>query len=211
MAVLEDVVLVADGGDITAGRRVATFVFGEFNVILPEGMERAEEPDSRIKDGYIYRPTASVAPFDVGFVRADVTNDLQTKTSDLEVTVDAAQKQADGDVFFERDITIVGLGGFVPGVDFEVGDIVTVELWGGLSRLLLPVTDITLVSSDSEGIVAWRVHVGGMLISDMAELQRSNAELRRQVKQDKRQLTEASRDASSARTCLLYTSTSPRD
>ena len=199
MAVLEDVVLVADGGDITAGRRVATFVFGEFNVILPEGMERAEEPDSRIKNGYIYRPTSAVAPFDVGFVRADVTNDLQTQTSDLEVTVDAAQKQADGDVFFERDITIVGLGGFVPGVDFEVGDIVTVELWGGLSRLLLPVTDITLVSSDSEGIVAWRVHVGGMLISDMAELQRSNAELRRQVKQDKRQLSETTARADSAR------------
>ena len=36
MAVLTDVVLVADGGDITAGRKTSTLTFGEFNVLLPE-------------------------------------------------------------------------------------------------------------------------------------------------------------------------------
>ncbi|WP_311342824.1 hypothetical protein [Corynebacterium riegelii] len=199
MAVLTDVVLVADGGDITAGRQTSTLTFGEFNVVLPEGVERREGQDSRIKDGYVYRPEGDFGPFDVGFARADVTVDLQAQTSDLEATVDAAQRQADGDVFFERDITIVGLGEFVPGVDFQVGDIVTVELWGGLVRLLLPVSDVTLVSSESEGAVAWRVHVGGMLVSDAVELQRSNDELRRQVKQDRRQLSEVKSVASGAR------------
>lgn len=199
MAVLEDVVLVADGGDITAGRQTSTLVFGEFNVLLPEDLPPAEERDGRIKDGYIYRPRADFGPFDVGFARADATIDLAAQTSDLEAVVDAAQKQADGDVFFERDITIVGLGGFVPGVDFQVGDIVTVELWGGLVDLALPVTDITMISSDSEGVIAWRVHVGGMLISDLAELKRSNEELRRQVRGDRRGVEQARSDAASAR------------
>lgn len=199
MAVLTDVVLVADGGDITAGRKTSTLTFGEFNVVLPEDVQQRDERDGRIKDGYVYRPDGEFAPFDIGFARADVTVDLQAKTSDLESVVDAAQSQADGDVFFERDITIVGLGGFVPGVDFQVGDIVTVELWGGLVRLALPVTDITLISSDSEGVIAWRVHVGGMLISDLAELRRSNEELRRQVKSDGRSISQARSDASSAK------------
>ena len=199
MAVLADVVLVADGGDITAGRKTSTLTFGEFNVVLPEDVQQREEQDGRIKDGYVYRPDGVFGPFDVGFARADVTVDLQAHTSDLEAVVDAAQKQSDGDVFFERDITVVGLGGFVPGVDFHVGDIVTVEMWGGLVRLLLPVTDITMISSDSEGVVAWRVHVGGMLISDLAELRRSNEELRRQVKGDRRGIEQARSDASSAR------------
>lgn len=199
MAVLTDVVLVADGGDITAGRKTSTLTFGEFNVVLPEDVQQCEERDGRIKDGYVYRPDGDFAPFDIGFARADVTVDLQAKTSDLETVVDAAQSQSDGDVFFERDITIVGLGGFVPGVDFQVGDIVTVELWGGLVRLALPVTDVTLISSDSEGVIAWRVHVGGMLISDLAELRRSNDELRRQVKADGRSISQARSDASTAR------------
>lgn len=199
MAVLTDVTLVADGGDITAGRKTSTLTFGEFNVVLSEDVQQREERDGRIKDGYVYRPDGDFAPFDIGFARADVTVDLQAKTSDLEAVVDAAQSQADGDVFFERDITIVGLGGFVPGVDFQVGDIVTVELWGGLVRLELPVTDITLISSDSEGVIAWRVHVGGMLISDLAELRRSNEELRRQVKSDGRSISQARSDASSAK------------
>lgn len=199
MAVLTDVTLVADGGDITAGRKTSTLTFGEFNVVLPEDVQQRDERDGRIKDGYVYRPNGEFAPFDIGFARADVTVDLQAKTSDLESVVDAAQSQADGDVFFERDITIIGLGGFVPGVDFQVGDIVTVELWGGLVRLALPVTDITLISSDSEGVIAWRVHIGGMLISDLAELRRSNEELRRQVKADGRSISQARSDASTAR------------
>ena len=98
MAVLTDVTLVADGGDITAGRQTSTLTFGEFNVTLPEDVQQRDEQDTRIKDGYVYRPEGKFGPFDVGFARADVNIDLQAQTSDLEAVVDAAQKQADGDV-----------------------------------------------------------------------------------------------------------------
>lgn len=194
MAVLEDVVLVADGGDVTAGRQKHTFVYGEFNVQLPEGVEQVET-DGRLADGYVYRPEGEIAPFDVGFARADVTVDLEVQSTDLELVVDEAQRDAEGDVFFERDITPAGLGEFVPGVDFVVGDVVSVERWRVL--LPLPVTGWEMVSSASDGVVADRVHVSGQLISDSAARVRRNADLRREVEADKRQLQRSVRSVRS--------------
>ena len=194
MAVLEDVVLVADGGDVTAGRQKHTFVYGEFNVQLPEGVEQVET-DGRLADGFVYRPEGEIAPFDVGFARADVTVDLEVQSTDLELVVDEAQRDAEGDVFFERDITPAGLGEFVPGVDFVVGDVVSVERWRVL--LPLPVTGWEMVSSASDGVVADRVHVSGQLISDSAARVRRNADLRREVEADKRQLQRSVRSVRS--------------
>ena len=194
MAVLEDVVLVADGGDVTAGRQKHTFVYGEFNVQLPEGVEQVET-DGRLADGFVYRPEGEIAPFDVGFARADVTVDLEVQSTDLELVVDEAQRDAEGDVFFERDITPAGLGEFVPGVDFAVGDVVSVERWRVL--LPLPVTGWEMVSSASDGVVADRVHVSGQLISDSAARVRRNADLRREVEADKRQLQRSVRSVRS--------------
>lgn len=195
MAVLEDVVLVADGGDVTAGRQKHTFVYGEFTVQLPEGVEQVET-DERLTDGYVYRPEGEIAPFDVGFARADVTVDLEVQSTDLELVVDEAQRDAEGDVFFERDITPAGLGEFVPGVDFAVGDVVSVERWRVL--LPLPVTGWEMVSSASDGVVADRVHVSGQLISDAVARVRRNADLRREVEADKRQLQRSVRSVRSA-------------
>lgn len=194
MAVLEDVVLVADGGDVTAGRQKHTFVYGEFNVQLPEGVEQVET-DGRLADGFVYRPEGEIAPFDVGFARADVTVDLEVQSTDLELVVDEAQRDAEGEVFFERDITPAGLGEFVPGVDFVVGDVVSVERWRVL--LPLPVTGWEMVSSASDGVVADRVHVSGQLISDSAARVRRNADLRREVEADKRQLQRSVRSVRS--------------
>ena len=194
MAVLEDVVLVADGGDVTAGRQKHTFVYGELNVQLPEGVEQVET-DGRLADGYVYRPEGEIAPFDVGFARADVTVDLEVQSTDLELVVDEAQRDAEGDVFFERDITPAGLGEFVPGVDFVVGDVVSVERWRVL--LPLPVTGWEMVSSASDGVVADRVHVSGQLISDSVARVRRNADLRREVEADKRQLQRSVRSVRS--------------
>lgn len=196
MAVLEDVVLVADGGDITVGRRGMPFVYGEFNVVLPDGVQQKEGlRDERLQDGYVYRPEGAVrGPFDVGFVRADVTIDLEADTSDLEVVVDAAQKQSEGDVFFERDISRAGLGRFVLDQDFEVGDVVAVELWG--KQLLVPVTAGDYVASAAEGPSGVRVHVGGQLISDAEAVVRRNQDLARQVAREK---AERARQVSSAR------------
>lgn len=195
MAVLEDVVLVADGGDVTAGRKKTTFVYGEFNVQLPEGVEQVET-DERLTDGYVYRPEGEIAPFDVGFARADVTVDMEVQSTDLELVVDEAQRDAEGDVFFERDITPAGLGEFVPGVDFVVGDVVSVERWQVL--LPLPVTGWEMVSSASDGVAADRVHVSGQLISDAVARGRRNADLRREVEADKRQLQRSVQSVRSA-------------
>lgn len=197
MAVREDVVLVADGGDVTVGRQTATFVYGEFNVVLPHGREQVET-DERLQDGYVYRPKSGIkGPFDVGFVRADATVDLEADTSDLEVVVDAAQKQSEGDVFFERDISAAGLGQFVLDRDFRVGDVVTVELWG--KRLRLPVTAGDYVASSSEGPAGVRVHVGGQLISDAEAVARQNGDLRRQIAREKAERQRQVSSESSAR------------
>ena len=197
----QEIVLIADGGDVTVGRERATLVYGEFNVVLPEGAEQVER-DDRIKDGYIYRPSETIARFDVGFARADTTIDLELQISDLETVVDTVQRQIAGDTFFERDITTGGLRGYIPGEDFQVGDVVTVEIRG--RRLRLPVTEITMVSSDDYGIGGWRVHVGGLLISDADALRRQSQDLRRQVANDKRALTRrvagASKTATAAKT-----------
>lgn len=209
MAVLDDVVLVADGGDVTVGRQTATFVYGEFNVVLPHGREQVET-DDRLQDGYVYRPKGGIkGPFDVGFVRADATVDLEADTSDVEVVVDSAQKQVEGDVFFERDISSAGLGQFVLDRDFRVGDVVTVELWG--KRLRLPVTAGDYVASESEGPAAARVHVGGQLISDAEAVARQNGDLRRQIAREKAERMRQVSSESSARRAAVAGERSARE
>lgn len=209
MAVLDDVVLVADGGDVTVGRQTATFVYGEFNVVLPHGREQVET-DDRLQDGYVYRPKGGIkGPFDVGFVRADATVDLEADTSDVEVVVDSAQKQVEGDVFFERDISSAGLGQFVLDRDFRVGDVVTVELWG--KRLRLPVTAGDYVASESEGPAAARVHVGGQLISDAESVARQNGDLRRQIAREKAERMRQVSSESSARRAAVAGERSARE
>ncbi|WP_257183428.1 spherulation-specific family 4 protein [Corynebacterium cystitidis] len=182
MAIREDVVLVAGGGDITVGRRTATFVYGRFDVVLPEDMDQVET-DPRLQDGFIYRPSEDIAPFDIGFIRQDVTVNLDVQQSDLELAVDTAQGVAGGDVFFERDIGPAGLGDFIPGKHFENGDLVNVELWS--KRMLLPATADDWVADGTRGPHGNRVHVGGQLVSDPEGLQRHNAERQREVNADK--------------------------
>jgi len=47
--------LIADGGEMTVGRRTSTYVYGVFQVDIPEGREQAQQ-DDRLQEGYIYRP-----------------------------------------------------------------------------------------------------------------------------------------------------------
>ena len=207
MVVRADVVLLADGGDVTVGRDIATFVYGEFRVVIPEGREQVET-DRRLQDGYIYRPSTDISPFDIGFARADATIDLEVQSTDLEVVVDQAQRNAEGDVFFEREITAAGLGEYTPGVDFVVGDVVSVELRG--RRMLLPVREISMLSSESDGVVGWRVVVGGVLISDRDELRRRYDAVRRQVANDKRELARSAGRAASAASAAQSTADTAR-
>ncbi|AKK05248.1 hypothetical protein CMUST_15690 (plasmid) [Corynebacterium mustelae] len=183
-----DVVLYASGGEMTVGRRVATHVYGAFEVVLPEGQEQhSSVVDPRIQNGYICRPFKPVAPgrFNFGFVRADVTLNLQSQSSDLERVVDAAQERVSGDVFFERDIGVEGLGRFVPTRHFDVGDTVSVAVWG--LRVPAVVTGIDAVSDAESGLLAWRVHVGGQLVSDLDAVSANNEQIRRQIAQERAQ------------------------
>lgn len=177
--------LVADGGTMTVGRRQATYVYGSFEVRLPEGKEQ-EDVEKRLQNGYIYRPDEPAAGrFDVAFVRADATVDLTAQTSDLETQVEAAQRRTEGDIFFERDITDSGTGRYRPGIDIKRGDIVDVLIWGRV--LPLPITRWEMIS-DGTASIGWRWHVGGAVIEDAEALRSHNDQLLQQIAQGKRQI-----------------------
>lgn len=180
--------LVADGGTMTVGRRQATYVYGQFDVRLPEGREQADV-EKRLQNGYIYRPDEPArGRFDVAFVRADATVDLTAQTSDLETQIEAAQLRTEGDIFFERDITDSGTGRYRPGIDIKRGDIVDVLIWGRI--LPLPITRWEMISDDTTS-VGWRWHVGGAMIEDSEALRSHNDQLLQQIAQEKRQMAKS--------------------
>lgn len=185
MADRKDVIVYADGGDMTVGRTIPVYVLGAFDVVLPEGREQ-EKGDDRVRNGYIYRPpTPAAGSLDVGFVKADVKLDFGAKTSSLERVVDAAIRRTEGDVFFERDICQSGLGGFIPGRDFDLHDVIQVDVWGKL--LTSPVTAIDYEGSVSQRHLAARVHVGGQMITDAQALQAKTDAVLERVEAEKRQ------------------------
>lgn len=192
-----DVKLYADGGEMTVGRQTASYVYGNFEVRLPDGREQ-QQTDQRLTDGFIYRPDhRPKGRFDVAFVRADAVVDLQAGTSNLEVVIDAAQKRTEGAVFYERDIGPAGLGRYRPGVDFTTGDVVTVNIWG--KDMQLPVTAVDMIGGTSVG-TSWRVHVGGQLLHDAAALKSHNDKLQQQIERDRRVLLQAAGQAKTTAT-----------
>ena len=189
--------LIADGGEMTVGRRTSTYVYGVFQVDIPEGREQAQQ-DDRLQEGYIYRPDQRpTGRFDIGFVRADARVDLNAQQSNLESIVDAAQSRVEGAVFFERDITGRGLGRFHPGVDFDTASVVDVLIWG--KTLTLPVTAIDMTSGDAAA-VGWRVHVGGQMIADADSLRSHNDAILGQIEQERRRRLATTKTAETAAT-----------
>lgn len=200
MADRKHVVLYADGGDMTVGRTIPAYVLGAFDVVLPEGREQ-EKSDDRIRNGYIYRPpNPASGALDIGFVKADVKLDLGAKTSSLERVVDAAIKRTEGDVFFEQDIPRGGLGDHIPGLDFDIGDVVSVDVWG--KKLPLPVTALDFEGAVDRDPFSVRVHVGGQMIADAQALQAKTDAVLERVEAEKRQRLKSigavSRQAASA-------------
>lgn len=185
--------LIAESPQVTVLRSLASTAFGKVNVTLPDGVEM---------DG-VFTPSAPgnelgfVAALDskkrVGgmfrrFVRADV--DITAKgadapASDVEQVLDEAAKRTSGEFFLESDITLAGLGDWVPLQDFHIGDLVDVEIWG----MVVPmrVTRVEPIVSD-HSIVDWRVHVGGQLVSDEDALLAANATIHRVLVEDRRDL-----------------------
>lgn len=189
--------LIADGGEMTVGRRTSTYVYGVFQVDIPEGKEQAQQND-RLQEGYIYRPDQRpTGRFDIGFVRADARVDLNAQQSNLESIIDAAQNRVEGAVFFERDIMGRGLGRFRPGVDFTTASLVDVLIWG--KTLTLPVTAIDMTSGDAAA-VGWRVHVGGQMIADADSLRSHNDAILGQIEQERRRRLATTKTAETAAT-----------
>lgn len=189
--------LIADGGEMTVGRRTSTYVYGVFQVDIPEGKEQAHQ-DDRLQEGYIYRPDQRpTGRFDVGFVRADARVDLNAQQSNLESIIDAAQNRVEGAVFFERDIMGRGLGRFRPGIDFTTASLVDVLIWG--KTLTLPVTAIDMTSDDAAA-VGWRVHIGGQMIADADSLRSHNGTILGQIEQERRRRLATTKTAETAAT-----------
>lgn len=89
MAEKTDVILVADGGDLTVGRHMPAYTYGSFDVTIPADKQQEQPVENRLRNGYIYRPpNAGAGAFDVGFVRADVTLNMNGKSSNLETAVE---------------------------------------------------------------------------------------------------------------------------
>ena len=180
--------LVADGGEITVGARVAVYTYGAFNVVLPEGRELAQDDytDDRYTNGYVYRPKEAeqLGRFDIAFARADVTVETNAGYSNFEAVVDASQRKVAEDVYFERDITGAGLGSWTPGEDYEVGDIVDVLVFNRV--IPQPVTAITYTSAPDDPLGV-RVHVGGQTIRDAELVEEQNRSVREAIAQESAQ------------------------
>ena len=169
-----DVILIADGGDLTVGRHMPAYTYGAFDVTIPADKQQEQPAENRLRNGYIYRPPNA---------GAGVTLNRNGKSSNLETAVDTAQKRVDGNLFFERDITGRGLGAYEPGADFRLGDVVLVEIWG--RRIKVPVTAIDLIGNSQEGARGWRVHVGGQMISDAEALKTHNNAIWERINQER--------------------------
>lgn len=166
--------LLADGGEMIIGRRFTTYTWGAWQVTGSQ--DTTANPLANIySEGYVYLPDHQhQGRFDILAARADCTINITAQASDVEKVLDAAQQRGQEELFFEKDIETAGLGHFQPGVDFQVGDIVNVAIWGKI--LQLPVTTVDY-TADREGEIGWRVHVGGQLIEDAAALAQQNSEI----------------------------------
>lgn len=185
--------VVADGGDLTVVRRVVAFVYGYWDVTWPEDFE-GPKLEEGVRLGYAGRlaesdPGLSARRFsrvDAHIVaKNDKVSPPEAGASDVEEIFDTTIARASGDVFFEKDISTVGLGRLVPNEHFYIGSRIPVRLWG---RVLLDqlVTAIDQVSTP-EDPVGWRVHVGGQIIGDAVERVKRSNEVKRAIAQERRE------------------------
>ena len=199
--------LVADGGELSILRTVASHAWGRWEVEWPDSVPEDSQnlPPEGKELGFIHAlPAAPSGRLARRFVRADVSITAAEYTlegeiiplsgfSDVEQVLDAAASRTEGGAFVERDINRSGLGALVPRVDFDVGDVVPVMVWGKILRL--PVTLIEAVTSEG-AVIDWNVHVGSQVV-DSAAREQSLLALKRDIAVERR---ERLRDSGEVRT-----------
>lgn len=190
--------LVADGGEMTVLRSLASHAWGDWSVEWPDSVPEAERPVLDDEDrslGFVHRMGRGTGRMGRRFTREDVSIEAAdygpdgvplpySGFSDVEAALDNAATRTDGDAFFEREITRQGLGPNEPYTDFGVGDLVPVSIWGKITEQ--QVTSIEAVT-EAGAIVDWRVHVGGQLLTDDVARQSENLEIERAIAQERRE------------------------
>lgn len=192
----QEVLLFADNGDLTVGRGTGAFVWGSWDVEYPEGaVNEVNEAISTFQgDGYVYVPDnmESLDRFDLLGKRADsvqkiVINDntgepdFNAGESTTEEAIDESERELQGDFFFQDSIPTSGLGLHQkPGRDFQVGDTVSVMLWGKV--LKVPVRSISVVDQGDGEL--WQIDVGSQPIMDKASLADQNRDTTAQITKD---------------------------
>lgn len=200
---------VADAASVTVLHSVASSAFGKYSLTVPDGVNiddvyKLSAPGNEL--GYVAQLAPAgkrVGGFARRFVRADVSvrsigesnDDTWTAASDVDTTLLEAASRVQGDFFLESDITLAGLGPWVPFEHFDVGDIADVEIWGRV--VPLPVTRIEPIVSE-HSIVDWKIHVGGQLVSDDEARLAENDVVRRAVVDSRRDLAGLAETASRA-------------
>ena len=186
--------LIADSAQVTVLRSLASTAFGKYGLKLPEGVNLEDVYEVAAPGNELAYVSSLGGNRRVGgmfrrFVRADVNITAQGEdmipASDVERVLDEAAKRVSGDFFLESDITKAGLGSWVPFVDFHVGDIANVEIWGRVVPLV--VTRIEPKRTDHSDN-DWSVHVGGQLLSDSEARLAENADIYNAVVSDRREL-----------------------
>lgn len=188
---------IADSATVTVMRPLASSSFGKYSLTLPDGVGLEDvytlsAPNNEL--AYVAQLTSSrrVGGLARRFMRADVNvtatggnDDTWTPDSDVDVTLTESASRVGSDFFLESDISRAGLGSWREFVDFNVGDVARVEIWGRVVEL--PITRIEPSVSDfSDNDV--KIHVGGQLMNDEQARLVANSEVTKAVLADRRNL-----------------------
>ena len=185
MARLQIPPLEASDGTLAIVYRVASHVYGEWNVTWPQDYDAPELQPGRTQ-GYVSRlPGGEPPPFGRRFVRQDVSIDAINGESNVERTLDEAADSLSGEVVVEREIGPEGLGNLKLGVDFNKGDLVPVAI--ATKVLELPVTRATY-RDEAGQLTEPTIGVGYSLLVDRSGLASHNEESERRIAADLRDL-----------------------